>query len=82
MANYRVRLITSWLVIDGRNDMRVAVDHPAPGVGYSDVTGQPDANIPTDPNALIVEAYPVDDALLAALEADTNAVVLWGEING
>lgn len=82
MATYRVRVLTSWLSTPGRNDMRVAVEHPSPGVSYSDVTMQPDANIPTDPNALIVEAYPVDDALLAVLEADANAIVLWSDVDG
>lgn len=80
MANYRVLMVTSWVSTPGRNDMRVAMEHPVAGVAYTDVTMQPDANIPTDPNALVVEASPVDEALLDALEADANVLVLYSEV--
>lgn len=76
MTIYRVQLVSAWTMMDKRNEMRVALEHGLPGVAYTDVTGQPDAHIPTIPNALIVEVYPVDDALLAALEADSTLVVL------
>lgn len=75
MAIYTVRLLTSWNTTNG-NNMQCVLDHPAPGVAYTDVTGQPDANIPTSPNALVVEAYPVDDVLLADFDADPNLDVL------
>jgi hypothetical protein len=79
MPSYRVHLVTRWIASAGRNQMQAAVDHPVAGVAWTDITGQPDANILPTPNALVVEAYPVDDALLAVLQADPNAQELWSE---
>ena len=79
MPTYRVRLVTRWLTSAGRNRIQAAVDHPAPGVAWTDVTGQPDANLLPAPNALVVDAYPVDDALLVVLQADPNLQELWSE---
>jgi hypothetical protein len=58
--------------------MRVAVDHPV-GV-WSDITGQPDINLPCDPNVLVVQGdhIPGDDMTLVL--ADPNAVVLSYEV--
>jgi hypothetical protein len=80
MPNHRVRLISRWNNTPTRNTMQVALDHPSVGVAWTDVTGQPNPNIPPAPNALTVEAHPVDDVLLAALEADPNADILWAEV--
>lgn len=80
MPNHRVRLISHWNSAANSNQMQVALDHPSVGVAWTDVTGQPNPNIPPAPNALTVEAYPVNDALLAALEADPNADILWAEV--
>ena len=79
MPTYRVRLVTRWLTSTGRNQMQVAVDHPTSGVAWTDVTGQPDANLTPTPNALIVDAYPVDDALLTVLQADPNVIEVWSD---
>lgn len=77
---YRARVVTTWKQVNGRNCMKVAADHPFPSVSYSDVTGQPDANLLPDPNALVVEVEPLTDAQLTALEADSTALVLWSEV--
>ena len=79
MPTYRVHLVTRWIASAGRNQLQAAVDHPSSGVAWTDITGQPDATLPPAPNALVVDAYPVDDALLAALQADPNTVELWSD---
>jgi hypothetical protein len=79
MSIYTVNLVTRWQTDAAGNRMQVAMDHPAAGVAFTDVTGQPDANLMPAPNALVVEAYPVNEALLSALEADPNVTVLWSE---
>lgn len=77
---YRARVVSQWQKSFGRNEMKVSLDHPWPGVAYTDVTGQPDANIPPAPNALVIEVDPLDDTQLAALEADAGCIVLWSEV--
>ena len=75
-----IRLITEWVYLPGSNEMRVALEHPKAGVGYSDVTWQDDANdniLRLDVNALVVEVTNADPALLAELKADPNVVILW-----
>ena len=79
MPTYRVHLVTRWITSAGRNQMQAALDHPSAGVAWTDVTGQSDVNLPTTPNLLVAEAYPVDDALLAALQVDSNLQELWSE---
>jgi hypothetical protein len=79
MPTYRVRLISRWNTAQARRRMQAPLDHPTPGVAWTDVTGQPDPNIPPAPNALTLEAFPVDDALLSALEADAAVEILWAE---
>ncbi|MBX3061815.1 MAG: hypothetical protein KF726_02505 [Anaerolineae bacterium] len=76
---YTVRLLTRWQATDTGNQIEAALLHPRSGVAYSDVTRQLDSNIVPAPNALVAEVYPVDDSLLAALDADPNLIVLWSE---
>lgn len=45
------------------------------GESWSDITGTPAANLPTDTNGVVVEVL-CGDATLDALEADTEIVVL------
>jgi hypothetical protein len=77
-----VRLVTRWQRVGQRNLLQVAVDHADAGVAWTDITGQPDANITPAPNAVTIEAVPVSDALLTALQADANVEVLWSEPYG
>ena len=59
---------------------RISDDYPQDAYQYrlSDVTDQNGANIPPDPN-LVVVGITCDAALVALLEADANYEVLWSE---
>lgn len=78
---FRARVLTSWVQIAGRNEM-----YPATlglPISVTDVTGQPNANIPSSPNLLVVEIEG-DASNLDTLAADTNCSELWREeiVNG
>lgn len=75
MATYRGEVVTRWKSEPGRNDMDIALRYPG---AFSDATGQPDANLVPDPNALVV-AFEVDDATLAAMQTDAALIILWAE---
>lgn len=75
MATYRGEVVTRWKSEPGRNDMELATLYAG---AFTDVTGQPDKNIPTDPNALVV-AFEVDGTTLAAMQADATLIILWAE---
>jgi hypothetical protein len=83
MATYRGEVVTRWRSEAGRNDMELATLYAG---AFTDVTGQPDKNIPTDPNALVVY-FEMDEAEFTRLQAviaaakPTEAVpiILWSE---
>lgn len=75
MAIYRGEVVTRWKSTPGRNDMELATLYAG---AFTDVTGQPDANLVPDPNALVV-AFEVDGTALAAMQADATLIVLWAE---
>ncbi len=75
MATYRGEVVTRWKSEPGRNDMELATLYAG---AFTDVTGQPDANLVPDPNALVV-AFEVDGTTLAAMQADATLIILWAE---
>lgn len=83
MTTYRGEVVTRWKSEPGRNDMELATLYVG---AFTDVTGQPDKNIPTDPNALVV-AFEMDEAEFTRLQATIAAakptepasVILWSE---
>lgn len=75
MTTYRGEAVTRWVSEPDRNDMEIALNHNG---AFTDVTGQPDANIPPDPDAFVV-FFEVKAATLAAMQNDANLVILWSE---
>lgn len=75
MTTYRGEVVTRWKSEPGRNDMELATLYAG---AFTDVTGQPDANLVPDPNALVV-AFEVDGTTLAAMQADATLIILWAE---
>jgi len=76
MATYIGELVCRWNNETGTNEMGpVAAGYLG---AFTDVTGQPDANIIPEPNALVI-AFEVDIATAKALSADERFVVLWLE---
>ncbi len=78
----RAQILTPWTG-DGSSPAtayrpRVVVDHQLQA--WVDVTGQDATRLIPSPNALIIEATAAD-AVLAAIEADPNAEILWTEPN-
>jgi len=71
---YEVHVLTPWRVANGANEIAVALDYPTP-YGWTDITGQPDASIPTTPN-LFMAWGKIDAEQLDALEADARYVVM------
>lgn len=76
MTMYLCRVVCPWVAGIDRHDMAVALSHPS---SWTDVTGQGPEQIVPDPNVLVAEGV-VDQATLAALEADAEVVVLWSEV--
>lgn len=72
---YEVEVLTSWRVMNGHNEIAVALDYPA---SWWDATGQSDAQIPPSPNLFIASGV-VDAATLTALDGDGNYLVLTVE---
>lgn len=73
---FRARFLTSWVQVAGRNEM-----YPATlglPLSVTDVTVQPDANIPTSPNVLVVEIEG-NTSDLDILATDINCSELWRE---
>lgn len=76
MATWTGELVCRWVSTPGYNDMGpVAKGYRGT---FTDATGQPDANLPPDPNAFVV-AFEVDDATAEALQKDADFAVLWLE---
>jgi hypothetical protein len=80
----RVRILTPWkgagTLLDS-NRPAVIDDHPlVAGESWSDITGQPGANLKPTPNVFTVELV-CTDATLTALQNDANYApgILWIE---
>lgn len=74
----RAQIVTPWTVTDNVNAPRLPVDHPLPaGASWMDVTGQQSYQIPSLPNAYVVECWHVDQAWLDEVAADSRYLVLW-----
>ncbi len=69
----RAQIVTPWLT-DGVNRPQLADDHPC---SWQDVTGQQSYQLPTLPNAYVIEVLGVDQAWLNTVAADTTYVTLW-----
>ena len=77
-TTYHCAVLTSWVESGDVRRMRVEMEHP---VGeWSDITGQPESTLPCDPNALVVEGRHIPEDDMAAIQADSNAVVLLCEV--
>lgn len=75
---FEVDVLTQWVTDErGDNLIGVALDYPTPH-GWTDITGQPDANIMPDPNLFVVRGR-ISEAQLDELEADARYVVLNSE---
>lgn len=76
----KLQVITKWLGTGQRgvDPFRPELEDVFPGLNWTDVTGQSSANLPTLPNALIVEVI-CDEATRDALEADSKFYVLHDE---
>jgi hypothetical protein len=72
---YAVEVVTRWTESGGRREAEVVTRCPG---AWTDATGQPDANLNPDPNAVVWRGV-VDAAVLDALEADADVLVLWSE---
>lgn len=77
----KFQVLTPWVqkqTVDGKENVPgISEDYKIKN--WSDVTGQPSANIPTNPNAYVLECI-ADDAVFAQIEADANYYVLWSEV--
>lgn len=74
----RAQLLTAWTVTDNANAPRLPVDHPLPaGASWMDVTGQQSYQIPSLPDAYVVECWHVSQAWLDSVAADDRYLVLW-----
>jgi len=83
MTTYRGEAVTRWKSEPGRNDMELATLYAG---AFTDVTLQPDKNIPPDPNALVVyfemdeaEFTRLQAAIAAAKSTEAVPVILWSE---
>lgn len=73
----RVVVLTKWNSdLGGNRTCDVASRHPG---AWTDITGQPDTNLPSDIN-VTVWLGDIDDATLPALEADNALVVLIADM--
>ena len=76
----KAQVITPWAgdgsSIENANRPKVADDHNIQT--WTDVTGQPSANLQPNPNMYIVEIT-CDQTTLDAIESDNNYEVLWSE---
>ncbi len=73
------RIITPWTEVEGGNSPLLNdVLIGRTGWCWTDVTGQPGKNIPTDPNLYVVEIE-CDAETLAVIAADSRFLVLWSE---
>jgi len=71
---YTIQVLTFW-VADGTNTVDVVRRYAGT---WTDITGQPDANLIPEPNVVVWHGL-VDEATLTVLEADPDIVVLNSE---
>lgn len=72
----KAMILTPWQT--GKNAPQLDIDHPLPAGGsWMDVTGQAYYQIPTLPNAYVVEVWGVDQTWLNAVTADDTYLALW-----
>ena len=71
---YLCEVVSPWIVVNGVNQMAVAVAYPAE---WTDVTGQD--RVPPNPNLLVAYGR-VSPAQMTALLADAAYAVLWYEL--
>ncbi|MCC6612890.1 MAG: hypothetical protein IT320_05380 [Anaerolineae bacterium] len=74
---YTIEVLTYW-VDDGNHITDIVRRYAATGITWTDITGQPDANLIPDPNVVVWHGL-VDEATLTALEADAEVIVLNSE---
>lgn len=75
----KARILTPWSGSGKEDDPfrpRLADDHKL--VRWKDVTAQPAANLQPDPNLFVVEVEATAEAL-AAIESDSQYLILWSE---
>ncbi len=74
----RVQIVTPWAVVEGSNAPQLAQDYPLPaGASWMDVTGQQSYQIPSLPDAYVVECWHVSQQWLDSVAADGRYLVLW-----
>ena len=73
MPMYTANILTDWICDEPGNRPRFMDEYPQ--FIWVDRTGQPAGNLAPDPNLLEIEAT-IDAPTLAALEADSNYLVL------
>ena len=76
---WRAEITTTWTGTGAQDDD----NRPQLGDDYAlrkweDVTGQPSANLRPDPNLYVVRVE-CEEAVLDAIEADADYLVLWSE---
>jgi len=77
MAKWQSEIMSPWVVrADGVRVVRVTQDFA--GVTMSDTSGQPSANLTPNPN-LMTCWVECEEAVLDAIEADADYLVLWSE---
>jgi hypothetical protein len=72
---YRCEVMTTWNSSTSANIADVVLRYPG---DWIDVTGQPDANLTPNPNAVVFYGV-VSNATLDAIEADAAVTVIWSE---
>lgn len=79
MSN-RAQIITGWIQVGGENVPgagQFITDQQTPGQGWADVTG---SAVPVMPNSVVIQAFGLTDATLAAIKANNDFFVLWDEV--
>ena len=77
MTQWQSEIMSPWVVRgDGERVVRVTQDFA--GITMSDTSCQPSANLTPDPN-LMTCLVTCEEAVLDAIEADADYLVLWSE---
>ena len=79
LTNWEAEILTNWIGsgIDG-DTHRPAIGDDYQLKSWSDVTGQPAENLPTNPNLYAVRVV-CDEAVMADIQADANYQVIWSK---
>jgi hypothetical protein len=73
---WSVEIVSKWVDDGGYNRPKVFMDYA--GSNLRDVTTTPVANIPPEPNLVVITGV-VSTAVLAAMELDVDVVILSAE---